>query len=246
MPVTTNSITVGSRTRLLSAAMHVIRRQGYAGATVDDICQAAALTKGSFFHHFKGKEDAALAAVQHWNEVTGALFAAAPYQQIADPRDRILAYIDFRMSLLEGELPEFTCLLGTLVQEAYATMPSLRMACEQGIALHAGTLVHDLAEAQARYAPGADWSPESLALYTQASIQGAFILAKAAGSAQVAKDCIAHLRRYVGLLLESPIEPAALARHGPAASRTTSRGDANRQSRFGRQHHDPRSKGAHP
>ena len=212
MPVTTNSVPAGSRTRLLSAATQVIRTKGYAGTTVDDICRAATLTKGSFFHHFKGKEDAALATVQHWNEVTGALFAAAPYRRIADPRERILAYIDFRLSLLEGELPEFTCLLGTLVQETYATAPSLRAACEQGIALHAGTLVHDLAQAKARYAAGADWSPESLALYTQASIQGAFILAKAAGSAQVAKDCIGHLRRYVGLLLAPPGVPSASAR----------------------------------
>src|SRR5262245_16381612 len=44
-----------SRTRLLDAAMQVIRARGYSGTTVDDICAAAGLTKGAFFHHFKSK-----------------------------------------------------------------------------------------------------------------------------------------------------------------------------------------------
>ena len=50
-----------SRTRLLDAAMHVIRAQGYSATTVDDICSEAGLTKGAFFYHFKSKEDLAVA-----------------------------------------------------------------------------------------------------------------------------------------------------------------------------------------
>ena len=80
-----------SRTRLLDAALATIRRKGYAATTVDDLCAATGLSKGSFFHHFKGKEDLALAAAQHWSDTTGALFANAPYQQVADPRERLLA-----------------------------------------------------------------------------------------------------------------------------------------------------------
>jgi len=47
---------------------------------IEDICDAAGLTKGSFFHHFDSKEDLALAAAEYWGAVTGALFAAAPYR----------------------------------------------------------------------------------------------------------------------------------------------------------------------
>ena len=66
-----------SRTRLLDAALATIRRKGYSAATVDDLCGATGLSKGSFFHHFKSKEDLGLAAVQHWNQTTGAMFANA-------------------------------------------------------------------------------------------------------------------------------------------------------------------------
>lgn len=195
-----------SRTRLLDAALATIRRKGYAATTVDDLCAAAGLSKGSFFHHFKSKEDLALAAAQHWSDGTGALFANAPYQHVADARERLLAYIDFRAALAQGDLPEITCLLGTLAQETYATHPAIREACRAGIEGHAMTLVPTIAEAKARHAPRAKWTPESLALFTQAALQGAFVVAKAAGDAKAAAPLIAHLRAYVqGLLGGQPV-----------------------------------------
>ena len=189
-----------ARTKLLDAALKVIREKGYAATRVDDICAAAGLTKGGFFHHFKGKEDFAVAAAQYWSEITGQLFANAPYHNHADPLDRVLAYIDFRKALLRGSVPEFTCLVGTMVQEAYDTNPAIRAACDASISGHAGEVEKDIAAAKALYAPDAEWSPESLALYTQAVIQGAFILAKAKQGHEIAADCIDHLKRYVELL----------------------------------------------
>ena len=79
-----------SKTRLLNAALHVIRAQGYAATTVDDICQTAGVTKGSFFHHFKTKDALALAAVDHFSAITGELFANASYHDAKDPLDRLL------------------------------------------------------------------------------------------------------------------------------------------------------------
>ncbi|HEX3663633.1 MAG TPA: TetR/AcrR family transcriptional regulator [Acidobacteriaceae bacterium] len=189
-----------SKKKLLDAALRVIREKGYQATRVEDVCEAAGLTKGSFFYHFKSKEDLALAAVEHWNTMTGALFGGAPYQAVADPLERLLAYIDFRKSLLRGSLPEFTCLLGTMVQEVYATHPQVRDACEQSISGHAATLEPDIAAAIKKYSVQGNWTPRSLALYTQAAIQGAFILAKARGGPAVAETMIDHLRRYVELL----------------------------------------------
>jgi TetR/AcrR family transcriptional repressor of nem operon len=191
-----------SKARLLDAALHVIRAKGYAATTVDDICKTAGLTKGSFFHHFKSKEELALAAADHFAETADELFHAAPYRDLPDPLERVLGYLDFRASILQGDLSKYTCLLGTMVQETYETHPAIRGACETHITAHAADVAKDIEEARARYAPNAPWTAESLALYTQAVLQGAFILAKAKGTPEVAADAVAHLRRYVECLFK--------------------------------------------
>ena len=193
-----------ARTRLLDAAMQVIRAQGYSATTVDDICRAAGLSKGAFFHHFKSKEDLALAAAAHFSQMAERLFRAAPYRQHTDPLDRLLGYVDFRSSLLTGPLAGFTCLLGTMVQEAYDTHPAIRRACDTYISAHAAEVAKDIAAAKTLHAPEASWSVEGLALYTQAVLQGAFVLAKAKGGSDVARDCLAHLRRYLAHLFYRP------------------------------------------
>lgn len=192
-----------TRTRILHAAFDVMRRKGYAATSVDDLCEVAGLTKGGFFHHFKSKEELAIAAAQYWGEWTGALFANAPFNAYEDPLDQLIAYVDFRIEMLDGRtLPEFTCYLGTTVQETYATHPALRDAVDASFMGHVELITKIAAAAKARHAPHASWSAESLALHTQAVIQGAFILAKARGGPEVAAEQLLHLRRYIELLFQ--------------------------------------------
>jgi TetR/AcrR family transcriptional repressor of nem operon len=186
-----------SKARILDAALRVIRTKGYSATTIDDVCATAGLTKGSFFHHFKSKDELALAATAHFAAMADGLFAAAPYRTLSDPRDRVIGYVKFRKSILTGDLPEFTCLLGTLVQEAYETHPAIREACDKYISAHAALVEQDIAAAKRICAPKAKWSPASLALFMQAALQGAFILAKAKHGPQIAAECIDHLQRYI-------------------------------------------------
>lgn len=187
----------GSKTKFLDAALHVIRAKGYEASRIEDVCEAAGLTKGSFFHHFKSKEDLALAAADHFAAMADSLFATAPYQSAPDPLDRLLGYVDFRIAILQGALPDFTCLLGTLVQETYDTHPAIRAACDTHISAHAAAVARCIAEAKKLYAPNAPWSSESLAMFAQAAIQGAFVLAKAKQGPAIAAECLGHLRRYL-------------------------------------------------
>ena len=189
-----------ARTKLLNAAIEIVRKQGYAATSVDELCKKAGVTKGAFFHHFETKDALAVAAANHWSETTGALFAGAAYHAPADPLDRVLAYIDLRRDLIRGTPAEFSCFAGTTVQESFATNDGIRAACEGSIFGHAATLADDIAEAKRKHKVKGDWTPMSLALHTQAVLQGAFILAKANGGAAVATSSVDHLRRYIELL----------------------------------------------
>lgn len=195
-----------SRTRILDAALDVFRAKGYAATRVEDICAAAGLTKGSFFHHFKTKEDLAVAAADRWSVVTGEIFRGADYHKPADPVDRLLGYVDFRRQLLRGSLAEYTCLLGTLVQEVYDTNPPIRIACEASLSSHVATLIEDIEAARAAHAPHATWTAESLALHMQAVIQGAFVISKARYGADAAAASLDHLQRYVGGLFGRSVQ----------------------------------------
>ncbi|MGI8569268.1 MAG: TetR/AcrR family transcriptional regulator [Methylocella sp.] len=187
----------------MDAAMQVIRAKGYSAMTIDDVCLTAGLTKGSFFHHFKSKEELALAA-GHFAAMADRLFAQAPYRALQDPLDRLLGYVDFRTGILQGSLPEFTCLLGTMVQETFESHPAIRAACDTHISAHAAEVAKDIAAAKLLFAPNATWSAEGLGLYTQAVIQGSFILAKAKNGPEIATECLGHLRRYLEMLFNHP------------------------------------------
>ena len=193
-----------SKTRLLDAALDVIRARGYAATTIDDICHKAGVTKGSFFHHFKSKDELALAAVSHWRTMTDGFFAGAPYRKLQDPLQRLFGYVDFRGEILQGDLPDYTCLLGTLVQETDATHPDIRAACDKGMSSHIAELTRDVDAARKLYAPKAQWSAESVGCFIQAVLQGGFILAKARQNPNVVRESLAHLRRYLEGLFNQP------------------------------------------
>ena len=190
------------RTRLLEAALTSIRRKGYSATTVDELCAIAGVTKGGFFHHFKSKEALGVAAADYWSQMTGGLFANAPYHAPEDPLERVLAYIDFRSALIDGPIEEFTCLVGTMVQEAYGSSDAIRAACDASISGHAATLEADVEAVMEKYGRIEGITASSLALHTQAVLQGGFILAKAKGGPEIAKESAAHLKRYITLLFK--------------------------------------------
>lgn len=110
----------------MEAAFALARRQALAATGVDEICAAASVSMGAFFHSFKSKDK--LATGYHWSAVTEPFFVAAPYLAQDDPLDRALGYIDLRGEMMASEVLEFTCFAGTMAQEASATAPAVQAA----------------------------------------------------------------------------------------------------------------------
>jgi TetR/AcrR family transcriptional repressor of nem operon len=190
----------GARQKLLEAARDLIRERGFAATTVDDLCGHAGVTKGAFFHHFDSKEALGVAVAEHWIDAIDEWFENASYKSKDDPAARVLEYVAFRKRILDRSIPSFTCLVGAMASETYASHPAIRQACARTIDAHALSLVPDIQAALEQCSKQTDWSAESLALYIHCTLQGAFILAKAKNGPEIAHECFDHLARYLATI----------------------------------------------
>lgn len=188
-----------SRERLLSAAIDVIRVKGYAATRVDDIAAAAGVTKGSFFHHFATKEACARAASIYWSAQSEAVFAGSDHRDLDSPSARVLAYVDFRISLLAGPVATYACYVGTVLQEVHDTHPELAADSAASLLAQAAMLEEDLAAAL-----GGD-EAHNLAIHIEATIQGSLLIAKAEGGTDGARASLGHLRNYLQLRMKEPV-----------------------------------------
>lgn len=188
---------INARESLLEAATDSIRNKGFAATAIDELCAKAGVTKGAFFHHFKSKEALGIAVAERWGEIG---------KQLTDmvgggtARERVLAYLDLRSQMIEGGTDEFSCLAGTLAQEVHISHPAIRDAAAQAIESTAATIEPDIAAALDN-AGRKDIAAHSLALHIQAVLQGAYVVAKAKNDAGTARESVAHLKRYVAMLL---------------------------------------------
>ena len=191
-----------ARIKLIDAAHVLVRRKGYAATSVDEICSVAGVSKGAFFHHFASKEALGVAAAAQWTARAAPLFELPPYTKLDDPLDRLLGHIDMRMAMIDGPAEGFTCFVGTMVQESFASSEALREASETSIAAYCEALSADIEAAIRRHGIRDGVTAMGLAWHVQSVLQGAFVVAKATGDSSLARDSVMHLRRYIEMLFE--------------------------------------------
>ncbi|OYU77219.1 MAG: hypothetical protein CFE32_06805 [Alphaproteobacteria bacterium PA3] len=76
-PLSTSPTPMGSKERLVAAALSLFQAKGYHGVSISDILDATELPKGSLYHHFPGgKEELAIAAVGFIADEVDARLAA--------------------------------------------------------------------------------------------------------------------------------------------------------------------------
>ena len=192
-----------TRERILNVAADLIRSRGFGATRVDEICNVAGVSKGAFFHYFDSKEAMGVAVATYWRELIERLFANAAYHTIEDPAEKLIAYVDFRKAILDRSIAAFTCLVGTMVAETYASHPTIRAACADTIDDHALSLVDTITDAMAQHKVSGH-TPESLAMFIHGTLQGAFVLAKAHDNVALAHACLDHLRTYLVGMFFSP------------------------------------------
>jgi TetR/AcrR family transcriptional repressor of nem operon len=190
-----------AREALLEAAQQLMLAQGFVATTVDQICQAAAVTKGAFFHYFKSKDELAKATFDRFCRRGGERYQRAPFLKKNDPLERLNGYVDFTIAQVKHPLRD-SCLVGMFSQELADSHPMFRTMCDDAFTQWSAGLKTMLDEVKQRYAPKASIDTRSLADHFLAVFEGSLILAKAKNDVAPVKAQLRHFKRYVNALFK--------------------------------------------
>jgi len=188
---------VPTKLKLLDAAQETMLAKGYSATTVDEICAAAGLTKGSFFHYFKSKQELGTAVLDHFVISTQQMFHNAKFQEKRDPLRRVYGNVDFAIEMSRTPVAQQGCLLGNFAQELSKSNELLRRACAEHFAGWAQTLKKDLDAAKIQHAPNARLDTQSIAEHFIVVLEGALILAKSQQDHRVVETHLKHFKRYL-------------------------------------------------
>lgn len=162
--------------RLVESTRELLWERGYTGTSPRAIQQRAGAGQGSMYHHFSGKPDLALAAINRTAEEMRAKAEA----QLAAPGtavERVTAYLRRERDVLRG------CPIGRLTQDPDVMAdPNLRAPVEQTLSWLRERLADVLAEGRDRGEFGPALDPATTAATVVAVLQGGYVLARAADS----------------------------------------------------------------
>lgn len=194
----------GTRRRLIDATLQLMLRQGFAGTSVDQICAEAGLTKGSFFHHFAGKEAIGQAAVEAWGAFGTALYAEAWADESRDPREQLRHFFNIMIGFTERPDQVCTCMVGMMSQELAQTHPAMRAECARQLDNWTANTARMLAAAKARHCPGAEFDPDQVAWFLNSLWQGSMLVGKTKQQPAIIRRNLELARDWVESLLGAP------------------------------------------
>ena len=196
-----------TRERLLAAAESLILAKGYAGMSLDELLSETKLTKGAFFHHFRGKAELARAVVERYAENDYALFLefSDRADRLSDaPLERVYIFLRLFEDYLDGLGGPFPgCIFASYTYERQQFGPEMQNYIRQSLDAWVVLCEAKLAALIAAQPPAEDVTARQLAELIASVIEGGFIMANAYGDATWVQRQIAEYRRYLRLLFDS-------------------------------------------
>jgi len=190
-----------TRKKLLEMAQHLMLAKGYTATSVEEICAAATLTKGSFFHYFASKEDLGKAVLDRYVNTMFLAAQNAPFLKKNDPLQRLYGYIDFMVEVSKDPVRSSGCLLGNFAQVLTDTHPEIRTQCAGHFKLWADMLKQQLDAAKAVYkVKGLDTA--TLADHFIALFEGSLMLAKTRQAPDVVANNLLHFKNYLKIVFK--------------------------------------------
>ncbi len=162
--------------RLIESTRDLLWERGYVGTSPKAILERAGAGQGSMYHHFKGKPDLALTAIRR----TAEQLRAAAERSLGGPGtpyERIEAYLRREREVLRG------CPVGRLTMDPdVIASDELRAPVAETLAAIRERIsgIVEEGKRQGQFAPELD--AERIAATILATVQGGYVLARAAGS----------------------------------------------------------------
>lgn len=193
-----------SRERILATAEAIILQKGFAGTSIEDILQRAAITKGGFFYHFNGKGELARALVERYLEEDRRTFAAllARSEQLSeDPLQQLLIFLNLVAEMVCGKSEVHPgCLVAAFTYEIQQFDPEIRGLMEDGLLEWREMIAVRLRRVFAKYPPRVEADEGALADMFSSVLEGGIILARVFGDNQALFRQIQAYRTHLRLL----------------------------------------------
>ena len=165
-----------TRERLITSTQELLWERGYVGTSPKAIQQRAGVGQGSMYHHFTGKPDLALAAIQRCAEEIRA-FAEQCLNGPGSTYERVETFLVQDRRVLQG------CQLGRLTQDPeIIANPELHRPVDQTFNWLRQRLAEVITQGQAGGEVDASLDVRELAAAIAGIVQGGYVLAKAAGT----------------------------------------------------------------
>jgi TetR/AcrR family transcriptional repressor of nem operon len=134
-----------TKDRLLDAGLAMLLERGYNDMGIQALLDATGVPKGSFYHHFRDKEDFALRVVDRYMDGVHAALDACLADASRPPLERVRAFFEGTRQKYHEE-GYLGCLLGGVGQELSGTSEVFRRKIEGCFSWIAGRIAACLEE----------------------------------------------------------------------------------------------------
>lgn len=182
-----------TRERLIESAQRLLWEVGFEAMSPRMVIEDSGVGQGSLYHHFKGKKDLALAALDRLAEDLTAKAQACLTAPDQPPLARIDAWLTMPRQALKG------CRMGRLTPEHALDDGTISAPIVHYFAAVEAALTQTLIEAQSTDALSPALNPSHLAKALIATVQGGYVLSRAHMDPQALVDAISGARSLLAL-----------------------------------------------
>jgi TetR/AcrR family transcriptional regulator, transcriptional repressor for nem operon len=188
------------RDQILRAGLPVLFRSGYQGASVRDICAAAAAPQGSFTNHFRSKEAFAAEVLDRYFDYLKDLMNQALNDETLTPRQRLQRYLDVITNKLKRDRWMVGCLIGDFSLQVSSHSKLLRKRLDAIFREWRTLFASCIAAAQAAGEVDSRFDATDLAEFLLASWEGAILRMKV-------EQGPGALERFKRIVFETVLKP---------------------------------------